>query len=403
MKRKMKVAKILMLGLPAAKLPCIASAVVMPTGVFLEKVDMTFLGDGVILPKAEAAGAEWTVQVGAFSDREVADAHLTRVAAMLPEAFGAVTHEVTTVVAGNGQTFYRARFGGLQQASAQSACAALGRKGQSCFVAQEAGPVPVAPSPPELRASPAAPAATGAQPISPDAAAPAPAKEMATGSGAAPLDRLASAQPVTDTELQRMRGGFFTAAGAQFDFGASVKTMVNGQLVLQSNMIWTAAGAVTQQLAGLDASIHSQVNDSLAKAGIDVPSGGASVPATATNTVASTSVPIAQTPGVPAPSSAAGTARPSTSPSAAPRVASLPGVEIQSPGGGSTTVLANLGGNAIQNIVMNSASNQNIVQNTDVLLTIYNFPNWQQQLAQNAMSAQLAHEVMSAAGLGGSR
>ena len=81
-----------------------------------------------------------------------------------------------------------------------------------------------------------------------------------------------------------------------------------------------------------------------------------------------------------------------------PTVAS--GVNIPSPSGGSTQVLANIGANQIQSIILNSASGQTITQNTNVTLTIYNLPQLQQQLAQHALSAQLAGEIMAASGLG---
>jgi len=82
---------------------------------------------------------------------------------------------------------------------------------------------------------------------------------------------------LSDNELADMRGGFLTAGGAQFDFGASIKTMVNGQVALQTSLQWTNTGAVTQQLAGLGQSIRSQVNNvvasNLAQAGIASPVG----------------------------------------------------------------------------------------------------------------------------------
>ena len=84
---------------------------------------------------------------------------------------------------------------------------------------------------------------------------------------------------LSDDELADMRGGFLTAGGAQFDFGASIKTMVNGQVALQTSLQWTNTGAVTQQMAGLGQSIRSQVNNvvasSLAQAGIASPVGNA--------------------------------------------------------------------------------------------------------------------------------
>lgn len=80
----------------------------------------------------------------------------------------------------------------------------------------------------------------------------------------------------------------------------------------------------------------------------------------------------------------------------------LSGVQIQS-ATGSTDVLANVVNGQIQNVVLNTASNQNIVQNTNILLTIYNFSSWQQMLAQHAMSAQLANQVLAASGFTGER
>jgi len=80
----------------------------------------------------------------------------------------------------------------------------------------------------------------------------------------------------------------------------------------------------------------------------------------------------------------------------------MSGVQIQSPTG-STEVLANVSNGQIQNVILNTASNQNIVQNTSMVLTIYNFASWQQQLAQHAMSAQLANQVLAASGFIGGR
>jgi hypothetical protein len=80
----------------------------------------------------------------------------------------------------------------------------------------------------------------------------------------------------------------------------------------------------------------------------------------------------------------------------------MSGVQIQSPTG-STEVLANVSNGQIQNVILNTASNQNIVQNTSMVLTIYNFASWQQMLAQHAMTAQLASQVLAASGFIGGR
>jgi hypothetical protein len=227
--------------------------------------------------------------------------------------------------------------------------------------------------------------------------------------------RAADAHCVSDDELAQVRGGFFTASGANFDFGASVQTMVNGQLALQTNVQWTPAGAVTQQLAGLGASIQSQVAANLANAGVGTTAANVATNATGTalaaagNTpaagnipAASTATPAAVAPAVTAATNVAAPAAPVTVAQAIPvTVGGLSGVQIPGATGGSTQVFANVAAGQIQNIILNSASNQTITQNTNVTLTIYNFPAWQQQLLQNAVSSQLAHEILAASGVGG--
>jgi hypothetical protein len=294
----------------------------------------------------------------------------------------------------------------------------------------------------------------------------------------APAGILASLLPIGDEELEGARGGF-NVGGLNFNFGASVQTLVNGQLALQTNLQWTAAGAVVTQLQGLGTTIQAQVASTLANAGINVPtttnsaqttvaanpttSASSASPATVTATPvvsntqsalngaaaltggAITSSPqVSATPAsnsvVTVPTTVSGSPAstttiplgvnisPSTSstassissqasnimpgnsitPSNPPASQSgssptvLSGVQIQS-ATGSTDVLANVANGQIQNVVLNTASNQNIAQNTNILLTIYNFSSWQQMLAQHAMSAQLANQVLAASGFTGGR
>jgi N-acetylmuramoyl-L-alanine amidase len=293
-----------------------------------------------------------------------------------------------------------------------------------------------------------------------------------------PAGVLASLLPIGDDELASARGGF-SVGGVDFNFGASVQTLVNGQLALQTNLQWTAAGAVVTQLQGLGTKIQTQVASTLANAGINVPTTSSPVQATVTTspttsaasaspaTVATTPVvsntqstlngasaltggaitsspQVSATPAtnsvVTVPTTVSGSPAstttipvgvsisPSTSstasnissqasnitpnnsitPSNSPASQSgssptvLSGVQIQS-ATGSTEVLANVANGQIQSVVLNTASNQNIAQNTNILLTIYNFSSWQQMLAQHAMSAQLANQVLAASGFTGGR
>jgi hypothetical protein len=59
-----------------------------------------------------------------------------------------------------------------------------------------------------------------------------------------------TAEVVSDEELAEMRGGFVWQ-GVQIGLGAEIRTFLNGELVLQTNISWTAMGAQTvQQVSG---------------------------------------------------------------------------------------------------------------------------------------------------------
>jgi hypothetical protein len=509
-------AKFLTLGLFTGLVPCIALAVDMPDGISPERVDTSNLGMAQEGSTARAP-AGWSVQIGAYVDKAKAEGRLDSVAQILPSELANATRLVMPLAWDEAHTVYRARFTDLSEQVAIGLCTALNRRGDSCFVSapQESvaeNDLNVQPAP---RISPEAvdfgtitAGAIGAiadatpvlqeiaelpnpPPVASRAEAPA-LREIATPSGPptvtgdviaasairapalrASLDRSAFTRTasvilamndkaslgnafrrVSNDELSDMRGGFFTAAGAQFDFGASIQTMVNGQLALQTNLNWTPSGPAIQQLTGLGQSIQAQVQANLAKVGIGT-NNGTVTPANAANTsVANTPVtntPVTHTPVTSAPivsaaltntsmpvatpitaasittpvtnlagnaaTSALNTASsalnsPSTpantasaATSAAPQtVITIPsvlsGVLIPGANGGTTQILANINANQIQNIILNSASNQTISQNTNVSLTIYNFQAWQHQLAQNALAAQLAHEVLATSGFG---
>ena len=55
------------------------------------------------------------------------------------------------------------------------------------------------------------------------------------------------AEVVSDEELASLRGGF-SWQGVEIGLGAEVRTYLNGELVLQTNINWTAEGAQTTQL-----------------------------------------------------------------------------------------------------------------------------------------------------------
>jgi hypothetical protein len=59
-------------------------------------------------------------------------------------------------------------------------------------------------------------------------------------------DELAGLQPLADQELAEQRGGF-RWEGVEIGFGAEIRTYLNGELALQTNIGWTPAGVSTSQ------------------------------------------------------------------------------------------------------------------------------------------------------------
>jgi D-alanyl-D-alanine carboxypeptidase len=78
----------------------------------------------------------WAIQIGATDDAAKASALLTKARARNPSALAAAK-PVTEKVRKGEDTFYRARFAGLDPATAESACRSLKRNGFSCFAARD--------------------------------------------------------------------------------------------------------------------------------------------------------------------------------------------------------------------------------------------------------------------------
>ena len=493
--------KVFALGLASWSIPCVAFAIGVPAPS-LRSADIvpTFAGELVLAPMmGDTAGTstgDWLVQVGAYADRSMAQARLKAVAALVARYGLDDAQFVEPHVDDDMRTLYRAQFIGLTESAARSLCNSLSAVSESCFVSRASGL-----NSNQLSGSIASSALLTTQ------------EGLPQSSSTSSDLTLASARPIGDDELENARGGF-SINGINFNFGASVQTLVNGQLALQTNLQWTSTGAVVTQVQGLGTKIVTQVDSTLANAGIIVPTTNSTTPlsATASNvaptvTVTPAATGISNTPqtgntptvvaSVQTPTSGAtsltgGTITPlsgNTSPTtvssspastttipvsfvgvspttsssgptsspltpsisftglqsnstSAPATPSTPpltvnslvtttattpssvgsdalasnspassstnspnamtGVQIQS-STGTTEVFANVSNGQIQNVILNTASNQNIVQNTSMVLTIYNFSSWQQLLAQHAMSAQLANQVLAASGFIGGR
>jgi hypothetical protein len=150
--------------------------------------------------------------------------------------------------------------------------------------------------------------------------------------------------PVSDAELDGSRGGFIAADGIEFNFGALLSTMVNGQLALQTQVTFTPGGPQVTQTTG---------------------------PNTVQGVSASTGT-------------ITGLNLQGYSPS---QVALL--------NNGATALIQKVTG-GIQNIVINAASNQNIQQSTQLQLTLPNFAQSQQAFQQNLAALHVLQNTQAA-------
>lgn len=146
---------------------------------------------------------------------------------------------------------------------------------------------------------------------------------------------LARALPLVDAQLADQRGGLRTPDGLEFGFGAVVRTFVDGALALQTEVTWTDQGPVEQTRAV-----------------------GAEGPASASTSGWQGLV--------------------------------LPG------DGGSTTVLHQLDGDGVRNVILNTANNRGLRQETEVTLNVPALAELQRDAVAAQMNLRLDEAVAAA-------
>ena len=57
--------------------------------------------------------------------------------------------------------------------------------------------------------------------------------------------------PLSGEELSELRGGLLFAGGIAFDFGAVVRTTIDGQLALETRLTWTPDGVVVEDTSAM--------------------------------------------------------------------------------------------------------------------------------------------------------
>lgn len=155
---------------------------------------------------------------------------------------------------------------------------------------------------------------------------------------------LAAAQgppaPMSPADLQAMRGGY-EAGGLQLDFGAVVKTYVDGELALQSRLTWTPQGAVKTLEVG---AATPDLADLAARSGLTLEGDAAE------------------------------------------------GLLVRGEGG-ATAVLHDLSSDRIANVVINNANNRTIRQATEITLNLPEFAKMSGDFASQRADLRLQDAV----------
>jgi len=154
---------------------------------------------------------------------------------------------------------------------------------------------------------------------------------------APPLLALAEepAASLTDEELDGQRGGLQTPLGFDIGFGASVKTFVDGTLALETRISWTDMGVQSEQVVNELGSI--------------------------------TGAPV--------------------------RLGALNDGALNSLTSGSTTVIHDLTMDRIASLIINTADNRTIRQQTDITLVLPQLMEFQQRIAADRLSSSLSSSV----------
>jgi hypothetical protein len=154
--------------------------------------------------------------------------------------------------------------------------------------------------------------------------------------------------PLSDEELGDMRGGFMTAGGVDFDFGAIVRTYVDGALALETRLTWTPTGPVTEQVSGnlpgwtpLPTGPGGQQMGGLDLTGVPAGAGGL----------------------------------------------------VLTDANGSTALIHNVMNGHLQNMVLNAADNRDIRQDMQIMLSLPNFEAMQREYSLDRLGSQLTQDM----------
>jgi D-alanyl-D-alanine carboxypeptidase len=89
-------------------------------------------GDADVTP---TPGHNWTIQIGAYADKALADAQLKTYYGKAQDVLARASKIIAPIQSAHGHMLYRARFGLFAEQEAREVCTRLTQRGQTCFAA----------------------------------------------------------------------------------------------------------------------------------------------------------------------------------------------------------------------------------------------------------------------------
>ncbi|HEX4027313.1 MAG TPA: serine hydrolase [Rhizomicrobium sp.] len=80
-------------------------------------------------------GHNWTIQIGAYADKAMADAQLKTYYGKAQDVLASASRIIAPITSPQGHVLYRARFGLFAEREARDVCSRLTQRGQTCFAA----------------------------------------------------------------------------------------------------------------------------------------------------------------------------------------------------------------------------------------------------------------------------
>jgi hypothetical protein len=195
---------------------------------------------------------------------------------------------------------------------------------------------------------------------------------------------------LSDEEMAEARGGVLVAGGVAFEFGAVAKTFEDGVLRLQTQVTWTSQGAQIERVVGADV---TRLGQDLSAAATNSLRGQAAQPGAAAGpaSVDASKVLAAVLNGTIAVDPAAA--------SPASRVSAADTRTVYATGSGAN-IIQQVSQGQLLNVLLNTGSNRQFAQSTEITLTLPGFAATQADIARQLNGMRITNEIRDAIGAG---